>query len=100
MLRERPQGEEQEIESHAWRKVVLFTVSTAAPTARGESASQGLGKAVCFTSDESGLFRRGTIPALWFPGMDCPRWHHAPPDTLRKTRRNGTSHPDLLSGSY
>ena len=59
----------KEIEA-AWRKVAIIYCSTTAPTAGQNQQSQGLGK-LCAFSDESGLFRRGTIPATLSRLMDC-----------------------------
>ncbi len=91
-----PQGEEKEIESRL--EEGCYYLRQPHPS-RGESASQRLGK-LCAFSDESGLFRRGTIPATVVPGLwTAPPLAPCPHHKERKTGWAGKPHPDLLSGS-
>lgn len=63
--------------------MLLFTVRQPNPS-RGESTSQRLDK-LCAFADQSGLFRRGTVPATVVSGLwAAPRWHHARPTHCEK----------------
>ena len=81
-----PQGEEKEITKAARRKVgyLLFDSRT---TSRGESASQGPGKRMCFLQLIWSISLRNrastVVPGLW----TASPWHHA--RTIKSEKRAG-----------